>query len=382
RGTGKGMAAAAMLAAYPRPDRPLSRLRCAPRDPEDLARELDAAQRRWRREARGDAGRADGAGGEGGREDDGREDGGSENEGREAAGRADAGTDSGGAETQSPGLGETLLLEMACTLPPGLQSRVLRLLDIAAGAGGGPGGAARLRLICSTRDDLEQRVADGQFRETLHHRLSIARLRLPPLRERGEDVIELAELRLAARAPGFRGLHPELRRALLEHPWPRNSAQLTATTVALAERLDDGWATPAGLPEDFLATRLRPRAAATGRKTARAAPGPEAPAAEPSDPSTLGARVAPLVGLTVAEVEAALVEATLARCAGSVAEASRILGISPATLYRRRARRDARIALRSGDAAAAALNAAGAGPGESSGEASPGAPDAGADADP
>ena len=90
--------------------------------------------------------------------------------------------------------GGTLFLDEIGDMPFDLQTRLLRVLSDGQfyRVGGHSGVKANVRVVAATHQDLEQRVKDGAFREDLYHRLNVIRLRLPPLRERREDIPSLA----------------------------------------------------------------------------------------------------------------------------------------------------------------------------------------------
>lgn len=85
-----------------------------------------------------------------------------------------------------------------------------------------------VRVVAATHRDLEKSIIDGSFREDLYYRLNVVTLELPPLRERGEDIIRLAELLLKKHCPAGEvpAITPALRQALLEHNWPGNVREL------------------------------------------------------------------------------------------------------------------------------------------------------------
>jgi DNA-binding NtrC family response regulator len=106
-----------------------------------------------------------------------------------------------------------------------------------------------VRVVAATNRDLEAMVDQGSFRQDLFFRLKVATLTLPPLRERGADVLLLAERFLAAlreRRPELR-LLPEARRALAAHPWPGNVRELRNAIEAAAALCEDGHISPAHL---------------------------------------------------------------------------------------------------------------------------------------
>ena len=128
--------------------------------------------------------------------------------------------------------GGTLFLDEIGDMPAELQTRLLRVLSDGQfyRVGGHQPIRANVRVITATHQNLEQRVKDGLFREDLFHRLNVIRLRLPPLRERREDIPELARLFLANSA---QQLGVEAKRSsdnvlkfLQGAPWPGNVRQL------------------------------------------------------------------------------------------------------------------------------------------------------------
>src|SRR5688500_2901389 len=106
--------------------------------------------------------------------------------------------------------GGTLFLDEIGDMPPELQTRLLRVLSDGHfyRVGGHQQIKANVRVIAATHQNLEQRVRDGSFREDLYHRLNVIRLRLPSLRERGEDVPLLARHFLATSAKQL-GVEPK-----------------------------------------------------------------------------------------------------------------------------------------------------------------------------
>ncbi|MGH8713886.1 MAG: nitrogen regulation protein NR(I) [Casimicrobiaceae bacterium] len=98
--------------------------------------------------------------------------------------------------------GGTLFLDEIGDMPPELQVRLLRVLSDSAyyRVGGHAPLKANVRIIAATHQNLDERVRQGLFREDLLHRLNVVRLRLPPLRERGEDIAALAHHFLAKSA--------------------------------------------------------------------------------------------------------------------------------------------------------------------------------------
>ncbi len=129
--------------------------------------------------------------------------------------------------------GGTLFLDEVGELPAGAQARLLRLLET----------EHDLRLICATTRDLDSLVQSGQFRGDLYYRLKVVGLKVPPLRERGEDVLLLADEILASTMEklGKRDLHfAEATQAdMRRYAWPGNVRELE-NAIQRAVILSDG----------------------------------------------------------------------------------------------------------------------------------------------
>src|SRR5574340_1173024 len=128
--------------------------------------------------------------------------------------------------------GGTLFLDEIGDMPPDLQTRLLRVLSDGQfyRVGGHQPVKVNVRVIAATHQNLEQRVKQGLFREDLFHRLNVIRLRLPPLRERGEDIPLLAKyfLQKSAKELGVepKKLTPAALRYLTTLSWSGNGRQL------------------------------------------------------------------------------------------------------------------------------------------------------------
>jgi two-component system, repressor protein LuxO len=236
-----------------------------------------------------------------------------------------------GAISDKPGAaaaadGGTLFLDEICEMAPALQTKLLRFLQTSTIQ---PVGSTRpkkvnVRIVCATNRDPMDAVRRGHFREDLYYRLFVVPIHMPPLRDRSGDVIEIAEAALQRFAQeegrSFDGLSPEVRALLLRHPWPGNVRQLLNVIRNVVVLNPGGWVTldmlPPGLADNQPVAPL-----ATAQPAASALVGAVLPES--------------LVGLTLAEAERKLIEATLARHGGSVPKAARVLDVSPSTLYRK-----------------------------------------------
>ena len=145
-----------------------------------------------------------------------------------------------GAIATKPGLfelahGGTLFLDEIGTMPMELQAKLLRSLESREirRVGGQRTHQIDVRVIAATHGDLRSAIARGEFREDLFYRLNVVALSLPPLRERQQDVEQLAEVFLERLAATYSlpvpPLTPALRAALHAHPWPGNVRELRNT---------------------------------------------------------------------------------------------------------------------------------------------------------
>jgi transcriptional regulator with PAS, ATPase and Fis domain len=208
--------------------------------------------------------------------------------------------------------GGTLFLDEVAEMPGPLQALLLRVLEDGTyyRVGESTPRQADVRLVCATCRDLPAMVDEGSFRRDLFFRVAGACLTLPPVRER-DDAAGLV-LHVLASIEGADSAHRQARisrpalRRLAAAPWPGNVRQIkTALTYALA-LADGGQILPEHLPHL------------------------ESHGGERSPSRAHGARRGRL-----AEVEAALVERTMAECDGNLSLAARRLGIARTTLYRR-----------------------------------------------
>jgi DNA-binding NtrC family response regulator len=142
-----------------------------------------------------------------------------------------------GAAASKPGWfeaadGGTLFLDEVGDLPPSVQVKLLRVLQEreVVRVGSRQPRKVDLRLVAATNVNLEAAVQAGRFREDLYYRLNVARLTLPPLRERGGDILPLARHFLEQYARRLRIAPPELspqaRERMLVHAWPGNIREL------------------------------------------------------------------------------------------------------------------------------------------------------------
>ncbi len=224
--------------------------------------------------------------------------------------------------------GGTLFLDEIGELDISLQPKLLRFLQTSTyqPIGSDRTDSANVRIICASNRDPLRAIREGRLREDLYYRLHVLPITLPPLRERGEDVLHIARhfLALYSREEGknFRTISEEAQAALLTYPWPGNVREVenVIRKIVVMERGET--VTLAMLPDAIAGHADNMAAAATEPAT-------------PLDLMSLQQRIRP-----IEEVEWQAIEEAIELCQGDIALAAHFLKISPATIYRRRARRN------------------------------------------
>ena len=218
--------------------------------------------------------------------------------------------------------GGTLLLDEISEIDVRLQAKLLRAIQerVIDRVGGARPVPVDIRIIATSNRNLADAVRGGTFREDLLYRLNVVNLKIPPLRERPADILELAQhfARMYAQANGMppRPLSAEARRQLTVNCWPGNVRELE-NTIHRAVLLASG-------PEIGPEAILSPDGATLDVSRQPPAVAHAALAAEQITRA--------LVGRTVADVERDLILETLKHCLGNRTHAANILGISIRTL--------------------------------------------------
>jgi DNA-binding NtrC family response regulator len=203
--------------------------------------------------------------------------------------------------------GGTLFLDEIADMSLALQAKLLRALQDKAvrPVGGNAELPLDLRVISATNRDLPILVRQGAFREDLYYRLNVIAIRLPSLRERGDDIPLLAH-HFLDRAAGmlrrrFEGFADDAMACLVKHPWPGNVRQLENVVERAATLAKGPWITRADVGSDVV---------------------------------ELAAAWHPARRPTLQDVERHYVEKILAETKGDKTAAARILGVSVRTLQR------------------------------------------------
>lgn len=167
-----------------------------------------------------------------------------------------------GAASRKTGLFEeahngTIFLDEIGDMYASLQAKLLRVLQerTVRRVGGSKDLPVDLRVIAATNRDLRQRIHIGTFREDLFYRLNVVPLHLPPLRERGTDILLLAKYFLShfsqAFGKSFKGIEPAAEQMLLSYPWPGNIRELRNIIERICIMAHGPLLVPAHLPPEL-----------------------------------------------------------------------------------------------------------------------------------
>jgi two-component system response regulator HydG len=212
--------------------------------------------------------------------------------------------------------GGTLFLDEIGDIPMSIQIKLLRVLESGEiiRVGTNEPIKVNVRLISATNRDLSDAIADGRFRQDLFHRLKVVSIKLPPLRERRDDIPLLIEHFLkeftTSHIKTIKSITPALHRALMAYSWPGNVRELKNTIESMVVIDADGVLDLDDLTEDL-------QSATAGAKSDRRGGGHA------------------LVGKSLEEIEKYYINETLDLTKGNREEAARLLGIGERTLYRK-----------------------------------------------
>lgn len=225
--------------------------------------------------------------------------------------------------------GGTLFLDEICEMDLELQKKLLRFIQTGTfrKVGSNTLETVDVRFVCATNRDPLVEVREGRFREDLFYRLHVVPLRLPPLRERGQDIILIARhfLEQFATAAGkaFTGFSSATEEQLQRYAWPGNVRQLQNVIQQTVVLNEGATVELAMLPEDIRVTQLEADVPIAAE---------QAPTTEPEIDSLAARRSIEPLWL----VEKRTIEAAIEACDGNINLAAGLLEVAPSTLYRKR----------------------------------------------
>ena len=219
--------------------------------------------------------------------------------------------------------GGTLFLDEICEMELDLQAKLLRFIQTGTfqRVGGSKLESVDVRFVCATNRDPIAEVQAGRFREDLYYRLHVIPIALPPLRERGDDVLAIARRFLRQFAveenKHFSDFSPESAQMLLNYEWPGNVRQLQNVVRNIVVLHDGERVVPSMFPPPLNTV----------------------PVAAPAPHTVLVAPVATTSSDAIRPmwlVEKETIENAIAACDGNIPQAAALLELSPSTIYRKR----------------------------------------------
>ena len=228
----------------------------------------------------------------------------------------------------------TLLLDEICAVPMVTQAKLLRVLEDSEvrRLGGRSGVEVDVRIIATTHEVLDEAVRHGRLREDLYYRLSVFEVQMPPLRDRREDIPEIAKNLISDMNREHHckvtDLSPEAIEALMRHDWTGNVWELCNVIERSVIIAGEGTIEMRHLPINLQARPLMHGEAAFALPFTYAAP-----LSEPRGMAEDGAFVRVKIGTTVEEAEKDLIVRTLEHVQGNKNRAAAMLGITLKTLH-------------------------------------------------
>ncbi|WNX83332.1 sigma 54-interacting transcriptional regulator [Agathobaculum sp. NTUH-O15-33] len=220
----------------------------------------------------------------------------------------------------------TIFLDEIGDMPYEVQIDLLRILQTreVTRIGGTKPIPLNIRIIAATNVDLEQAIAEKTFRRDLYYRLNVLTFHIPPLREREQDALLLADYFIQKYQQPHRqsllGISPSVRQLFLQYPWPGNIRELENTIERACLLTQEHEISPKHLPINILKGTIFHNSASSQR-----------------DDKAFRIQIASS-GSSIRPVEAAekeLIETTLKICCGNIKETAERLGLSRRTLYRK-----------------------------------------------
>ncbi len=227
--------------------------------------------------------------------------------------------------------GGSLFLDEICEMPMELQSKMLRFVQECCfkKVGGNKLEAVDIRIICATNKNPLEEVKKGNFREDLYYRLHVIPIDMPPLRKRGDDIIDLAYTMLLKYSDEekrrFSAFSEEVEEIFLQYSWPGNIRELQNTIRKIVVLNNTDIVTLSMLPEYILSdikVNGKNNYNQNGNFFIKEAVNRNIKINDSLDP--------------LWEIEKNAIERTIEECGGNVPKAAAILEISPSTIYRKR----------------------------------------------
>ncbi|WP_300176309.1 sigma-54 dependent transcriptional regulator [uncultured Aliivibrio sp.] len=249
--------------------------------------------------------------------------------------------------------GGTLFLDELCEMELEMQKKLLRFLQTGrfTPLGGSKELSTDIRIICATNRDPLTEVNEGRFREDLYYRVHVVPIQMPPLRDRGTDIIDIASFFLKKYAKEdkkkFKAMTRDVELILCNYPWPGNVRQLQNIIRNVVVLHNETHVAIEHLPPPLNQPFLTPTPKLQAKPQTKAQPLQKEVSIQPhqdntteSQPSHQDAAVPLDINTSairpMADIEREVIQNAIDQCNGNVLNAAVLLELSPSTLYRKK----------------------------------------------
>jgi two-component system, repressor protein LuxO len=218
--------------------------------------------------------------------------------------------------------GGTLFLDELCEMELNLQAKLLRFLQTGVFSRVGSSDVLNsdVRLVCATNRSPEREVAEGRFREDLYYRLNVIPVTLPPLRDRGNDILLLAnhilQQKSSANNKQFNGFSPQVQQLFSNYDWPGNIRELQ-NVIENTVVINDGDTIELDMLPNLFSQKIAEKTSYVTKRAVKASP-------------MMMHDIEPLW-----QVEKQAIEAAIRICEDNIPLAAAYLGVSASTIYRK-----------------------------------------------
>ena len=244
--------------------------------------------------------------------------------------------------------GGTLFLDELCEMDLDLQSKILRFIQSGTfqKVGSSKQEKVNVRFVCATNRDPLAEVREGRFREDLYYRLHVIPIALPPLRDRGKDIVEIASQFLTViskeETKNFKRFNKAAEQLMLSYPWPGNVRELENVVRNLVVLNSGEEVTPEMFPAPVnqvgahLAAHLEAGTADDNQSFTESVASQSGQLVDTTQTESAPSADNEFNIIPLAQVERTAIEQAINLCDGNIPKAAALLDVSPSTIYRKK----------------------------------------------
>ena len=244
--------------------------------------------------------------------------------------------------------GGTLFLDELCEMDLDLQSKILRFIQSGTfqKVGSSKQEKVNVRFVCATNRDPLAEVREGRFREDLYYRLHVIPIALPPLRERGKDIVEIASQFLTViskeETKNFKRFNKAAEQLMLSYSWPGNVRELENVVRNLVvlnsgeEVMPEMFPAPVNQVGAHLTAHLEAGKADDNQSFTESVAPQSGQLADVTQTETTQSSDNEFNIIPLAQVERTAIEQAINLCDGNIPKAAALLDVSPSTIYRKK----------------------------------------------